>query len=593
MNFIRQHQFQLFVLLCLMVSPYLMAASPDAMTVANNLPIIGIALCLAFFAGKISHLIKIPQVTGFILVGVFLGPTVLNLLTVEMADSYKSINEIAFGLILFNIGGEFHRGLLEQVTRKHVRFSVVYCFVIWAVTFVICFAFSFLSDLSLVHKFVFSFFLGAVAMEAAPPTTVLVMKELGAKGPLSRTILVYLATSTVLILIVTHIMSSVFEATGIWSGTDMSLLKQAGLIIWSVVGSLLFGLVMGMLLSFWEQREDVESELLFAVICCILLGNTIAYFLHLEPLLVSLFMGFALVNTSPAGQAIHYKLKGMGLSIYALFFVLAGAHIHLQEQIKTVGVLGFGYMFARIVAMRIGSKYAARWTDEAEIISKHFGNSTLSHAGTALAIAASLMKYGDESAKSIVTVVMSSIFFFEIIGPLLLRKTLLEAKEVTLGGLIGENLSRTFLSAKELLLNSLESLGIMQPPHPPHVKTIGPLLNRKVFAIDCQASLKEVLHFVEKHHLPIYPVVDSNNSYQGIISIHELKEVTFDPYRAEITRASKLIGSRACLTEDTTCAEALVSFNDYGLEDLPVVNPDNQKLLGMVSYKEVILALKD
>ncbi|MFW5887756.1 MAG: cation:proton antiporter, partial [Bacteriovoracia bacterium] len=158
------------------------------------------------------------------------------------------------------------------------------------------------------------------------------------------------------------------------------------------VGSLLIGSILGIILSYWEQQEKNESEMLLGVISAILLGQTIAIYLGLESLLISLALGFALVNSSPSGMAIHEHMKHTGLSIYALFFVLAGAHLHLQEQIETIGVLGLGYILARILGMQISSWFAGKITKENPKVSKFMGMSVLSHAGAALAI---VIKFSD------------------------------------------------------------------------------------------------------------------------------------------------------------------------------------------------------
>lgn len=556
----------------------------------ESLPILGIALVLAFWAGKIAHHFKLPQVTAYILIGVILGPTVFNLITSEMATNFSVVNELAFGLILFNIGGEFHRGLFKKMTRLHIRYSILMAFFIFLIVFLGCMGFSYFFDgLTLTQKIVFSSFLACVAIAPAPPATLLVIKELGAKGPLTHSIMVFLTVGTIFAITGTHALTNLFQDGGIWSGSDGSMLIHFLLMVWGLVGSLVIGTILGFLLSVWEQKEQDEAELLFAVIVAILLGHSIAYYLKLEPLLISLFMGFALVNSSPVGIMIHKKVKSVGNSIYALFFVIAGAHIHLQTQMKTVGILGLGYILSRTFAYIVSSRIAGRIANEDPTISNRMSWSVLSHGGAALAIAGKIAHEQDASAQAIVTVILSAVFIFEIIGPLLLRNTLIRACEVKLGALLTGGDSS--LSYTELTHNFLTNIGVIKPIEQLNIQKIKLLVNRKVFAIEETAEVKEVVNFVDKHQLAIYPVVNAEQAFVGVISLADLQDVMFDPFRVQI-KAKRLIGSKVFITQEASLEDAIELFNDNGLEYLPVIDEKSDKLIGTLSYKDVVVALK-
>lgn len=562
--------------------------------VVHHFSIVGFAMVLAFIAGRAAHYFHVPKVSAYILVGILLGPTALNEITFELAEDLGLINQLAFGLILFNIGGEFHKGLLKKITRTHIKYSFAFSLIIFLTVTLICFLFSLTTSFSWAQRLVFSSFLGVVAIDAAPPTVLLVIKELEAKGPLSSSIMVFLAVSVLTSIFGAQVLIYVIQDFGFWNApSDFGTWYYILMSIWSIVGSLLLGTALGLMLCFWEQREDVESELLFAVLVALLLGQSLAIVLKLEPLFVSLFMGFVIVNTSPQGQLIHSKMKGMGLSIYALFFILAGAHIHIQEQIKTVGLLGLGYVLARIIAMVIGGRIAASLIPESSEVKKFMGISVLSHAGAALAIASKIMHESDPSAKAIVQVILGSIFIFEIIGPLALRWSLVAVGEVKMGALLGGGSTKASLSMVELLQNALDNLGIVRRLELTELKLVKLLVRRHVYAIESTASIKDVISFVDKHHMPIYPVVDEKYSFLGTISLADLKDVIFDPFRSRYSYASKLIGSRISIPESATCQEAIDIFNEALTEVLPVVDETTNKLVGTLSYKDVVMAIKN
>ena len=71
----------------------------------NELLSVGLILLLGLFGGKMSHRLKIPRITGYMLVGLLAGPSVFGLLSDKILLDIRLVNDIALGLILFAIGG--------------------------------------------------------------------------------------------------------------------------------------------------------------------------------------------------------------------------------------------------------------------------------------------------------------------------------------------------------------------------------------------------------------------------------------------------------------------------------------------------------
>jgi len=469
--------------------------SVNIIDLPHIVPLLGLALMSALFAGKIAKRIGLPKVTAYMMVGIILGPTGFNYLTEPIADKFHFINEIAFGLILFNIGGEFHRGLFENITLKHLKFSLV--FSLLSVLFIscLCFLFTYFTDMQLNQRLMFSFYMAFVALAAAPPTTLLVIKEYNSNGPLTQSIFVFLIVSTVLALVGTEVLEVVYEYMGYWSGGGEQLIHHMLGLAWSFAGAVLFGMILGVLLSYWEQQEHNTSELYFAVICFIIFGITISHYLNLNPLFLSLALGFTLVNTSPTGIIVHQSIKEMGLSVFAIFFVLAGAHIHLQEQLQSLGILGLGYIIARTIGIFLSSKISSILTNEDEVVEKFLGPSVLSHAGAALAIVMSIKGRSEETAQTIVSVVMTSIFVFEIVGPLSLKFSLIKSKEAA-AVMKTKNISKSFYGFYHLIKNFVRNIN--SGASKSDVKTVSSIVNHEIFAIQETATIVELTEFLKQ-----------------------------------------------------------------------------------------------
>ena len=563
-----------------------------ALILQNKIPVMGIALTLCIIAGKLAKKIKLPKVTAFIFVGVILGPSFTNLLPIEMTNSLNFLNEIALGLILFNIGGEFNRELFKKMPLRRVRYSLMLSTLIVVSVSAICFLFNLLSDVSIQQNFIISTFLGIVALSPAPLTTMLVMKEYDAKGSLSESIVIFLAVGTGMAIILAQIFTVGFEFFGLWEGSGHSMMASLGKLLWAIFGSIFLGMLLGFLLSYREQKEKKQSEMLLAVICTIMVGQSLSFYLETDSLLISLVLGFTLVNTSKTGKEIHDAIKDMGLTLYAIFFVLAGAHIHFQVQMKTMGVIGVGYLIARTVGIMFSSYVAGKFYKEDKKMYFNKGLAILSHAGAALAIILKLNPK-EETAQVIIIVITASIFVFEVVGPLCLKFALISANEIIKGGSNNDGTARLKISLTELVENFFRNLGLSKDSSANEIQNIRDLVKKDMLTISASTTVPNVLKFVQNHAQTIYPVVDEDNKYIGLINLNRLND-TINEDNSNLILARSVILKAPHIHENATFQEAVDIFHrEDPLEVLPVVQVVSRELIGFVTYKEVVFTLND
>ncbi len=560
------------------------------------IPALGISLMLAFAAGKFTRLIKVPKVTGYILVGLLLGPSLFNLITEEMNYGLHYFSDIALGLILFNIGGEFHRELLTKIGKRMVRHAMLLGMLTVAIVTSLCFILVLPSELEWEGKLFFAGFLGILAVAAAPPTTLLVIKEYDSKGPLTDGIIVFLALGTLASIIGSEIVLLVFK-TYIWDEGSVTLWHQLLRLAWNIGGSVLAGTLLGLLLSFMEQREKSSSEILLGVICTILLGMTMGHWMHLNHLLISLFLGFSLVNFSHSGSIIHDHVKGTGMSIYALFFVFAGAHIDIHH-LAQVGYLGLVYIAARSVGLYFSAQLASKIIPQVNTSkipsmgNRLMGIALLSHAGAALGIVGKLQGLHYPGISEVVSSVIAAVFVFEIIGPIALRQALIRSTEVKVASVLRDPSSGIHHSIGELVQNFLLNTGIIKSHKDSLGDNISGLMTRKIFSIHAQADFEEVVNYIDAHHYPVYPVTGENQRFEGMINFNEIKNVMFDPFLSKFIVAIDLVDRRECLYQDASLAEASEIFERTHYEIIPVVERKTERLVGILDHKSILMALR-
>lgn len=559
--------------------------------VDQTIPALGLALFAALLLAKIAHHYSIPKVSAFILTGVILGPGVFNLLTPQILDEIHYIKDVALGLILFNIGGSFDKALFAKMDRKIILFNVAIALIVFTTVFSFLSIYSSLyQTFSLSGNLVLATFLGIIAMDAAPPSTLLVIKEYNAKGPVTNSIMVYLAISICLSIVAFRSFDAILIGTGHWNAGHSTPFGVLCTFFWAIFGSVFLGIIFGMVLTLWERKERQWGDTLFVVTVGILLGQAICFYLKLEPLLFGLFFGLSVINSSTVGEKIHLQMKDMGHSIYALFFILAGAHIQLNIEFSAIGLLSVVYIVARSLGHSFAPRLALHFFDVGEKHGKFQGPSLLSHAGAAIAIISPLESRNDPLAHAIFTTVMTSIFIFEIVGPLAVKFCLTSAGEIESGDKDSQLTFKSSHDIKEIFNNFLTNIRLKKENQIEEWVGIKALLKTDILAIQGNAKIKNVINFI-KDDSQIYPVVDENQIYLGTISIEALKAVIVEDH-SQFVFAKDLIGAGRAIWDNATLAEASEIFSHTKEERLPVVGRESKTFLGVLHNKDVALSME-
>ena len=86
---------------------------------------LGLILLLALLAGHLVQVLRIPEVSGYILAGIALGPSVLGWVSYENLQALQVLSEVALGLILFSIGAVFELRLIRRIGKQILQLTVI------------------------------------------------------------------------------------------------------------------------------------------------------------------------------------------------------------------------------------------------------------------------------------------------------------------------------------------------------------------------------------------------------------------------------------------------------------------------------------
>ncbi len=140
--------------------------------------VLGIALASALVGGLIANGIRLPKVTAYLLIGLLLGPQVFGVIRKEEIHSLDVISKLAMALVLFNIGCHFAVRSFRRIFKRTMGLSAGELLATFGIVSV--------GLLCLGQPWQLALMLGVLALATAPATTVLVLKENRAEGPITE-----------------------------------------------------------------------------------------------------------------------------------------------------------------------------------------------------------------------------------------------------------------------------------------------------------------------------------------------------------------------------------------------------------------------
>jgi len=307
--------------------------------------VVGILVSAGFFGGWIAKLIRLPHVTGNILGGVVVGPACLGLIgTHEQMESLQPLSTFAMSLVAVSIGGHLSYRRIHNSLRRIICISLleVGCSVIMVVLFARLFGMDWPTTC----------LLGAISASTAPATTIALIREMRAKGPFVKTLISAVALNNILAILL-FVMMRTFVASFFESGEASGKIDDALILSgYNFFGALLLGVTAGWLTKIAVSKPKFHD--FTTILLVIMLLDGLAAFLQLSPLLVNLFFGVFLGNSSEIAERQLTTLVPLEPILYVCFFTLAGVSLHLDAMVS-VGLIALIYVGARVLGKSIGA----------------------------------------------------------------------------------------------------------------------------------------------------------------------------------------------------------------------------------------------
>ncbi len=389
----------------------------------NELASLGLILLLALLAGHLVQALRIPEVTGYILAGIVLGPSALGWVSYENLQALGVLSEVALGLILFAIGSVFEYNLLRRFGRRILRLTLIESSL--AAVLVVA------TMLALGQSWQLAFLLGSISIATAPASTLMVIRECNGRGPLSDTLLGIIAINNICCIIAYSLVAAAIELAAGWQGwasLPTTLYESLFPLVWQLVGSAALGFLVGLMLAGWASQVKEGGEMLILLAGSILLCVGASRMLDLEPLVASLAVGATMVNLSHRSRRVFHTLAGTDPPFYAIFFVIAGAGLDISS-VSEMGLLGVGYLCARAIGKFLGARLGSRWLRLDPVVQRYLGYALMAQAGLAVGLMLTVEGRFPAYADTVTTVILSSVVIYEMVGPISARFAIVQAGE--------------------------------------------------------------------------------------------------------------------------------------------------------------------
>lgn len=387
---------------------------------------VSIMLFFGFLLTRFTKLIKLPNVTAYILAGILIGPYCLNLIPTNVASGMDFVSDIALAFIAFSVGEFFKFSTLKRSGYKTIIITIFEALFSSILVFIVMF-FILRLDLS------FSIILSALAAATAPASIVMTIRQTKSKGPFVDSLLQVIALDNIVSLLAFSVAISI--ALSSISGEALSF-GVVAIPLLKNFAAVAIGIVLGFVLKFMLTDKRTTDNRLIIVICVLFLFCGICSVLDVSPLLGCMAIGTVYINFAK-DEKLFLQVNYFSPPLLLLFFVRSGLNFNFSALFTTSAVIGsipliaigLIYFAVRMIGKFSGS-YVGGVTAKADNNTKKFlGLGLVPQAGVAIGLAVLAARtIGGEAGESIHTVILASSILYEIVGPVCAKFSLFLTK---------------------------------------------------------------------------------------------------------------------------------------------------------------------
>ncbi|MDP1718643.1 MAG: cation:proton antiporter [Burkholderiales bacterium] len=383
---------------------------------ANPLALFGVLLLAGLIGGElVKRVLRLPRITGYVLMGMVLGASGFRLLDDKMIAEAWIFVDIALGLVLFELGRRLDIGWLRKdrwllatgVLESALSFGFIYFALVYF-------------DVRPLYAAVAA----AIGVSTSPAVVILVAQELRAEGQVTERALNLVAINSVIAFVLMAMLLS-----GIHHEYQAGWITVALHPVYMLAGSLILGYaacVLTLLLSRWLGKSAERHIVLLLALIVVTVGA--ARMLELSVLLALLAYGVLARNLDRRHDLMAVDTSRVGQLFFVVLFVVGGASLQLSEM-ATGGALALVYILARFAGKSIGVMSVTYFSGARAGSAGLLCIALTPMSSTALAMVQGTAVLYPEFGAKLSAIVLSAVLILELLGPIAVQFALKQAGE--------------------------------------------------------------------------------------------------------------------------------------------------------------------
>lgn len=380
---------------------------------------LSIIFIFGLLIGQVLKKVKLPEVMGYLIAGIVIGPYVLDLVTIDSLNSMELFSTIALSFVSFLIGAEFKWNYVKRLGKKPFIIGLTCSlFTMFVVTVCLYLAGTTMS---------FALIMGAIASATAPVAIMMIVKEYRSRGELTDTMLSVIAIDDVISVIIFGFTIVIAQYLESGSATLEGIMQPFSEIGISLIMGTVLGLFLGVTAKLFKTRNNIICMILVTVFTAILIAD----YAEIPSILMCMITGMVFVNAYNRNftDKVLDVMDDISSPLMIIFFVISGASLDFKV-LPAVGVIGIIFILSRTFGKIFGAYLGATIGKSSNNVKKYLGPTLLSETGIAIGLALLAKEVFPNDGETLIAITIAASFIFDMIGPFLVKLSLKKAGEI-------------------------------------------------------------------------------------------------------------------------------------------------------------------
>lgn len=369
---------------------------------------IGGILLLGLFTSALAQRTVLPRATLLLIFGMLIGQQGADLIPTLFTDLFDIISDVTLLMVGFLLGGKLTGRALRHAGSQVFWISITAALV---TALMVCLV-MYLLGLPLAVAII----LGCIASATAPAAILDVVAESRKTGRFANLLLSIVALDDVWALLLFGVGIALVKTLN-GHGGETSILMIS---LHDIGGATLLGLALGIPGAYLTGRIRKGQPVLTEAMGLVFLCGGFAMWLNVSYLIAAMVMGAVIANFARHHAYPFHAIEGVENNFIIIFFVLAGASLQFSA-LREISVLGLAYILSRFLGKFVGAWTGSRLGAADRMTGNWIGLAMLPQAGVPIGMALVAATQLPEYRQTLLSLVIASSVFFDIIGPILTR----------------------------------------------------------------------------------------------------------------------------------------------------------------------------